>query len=141
MFHRPTKNHVVDFTGIWFPLTPVLLPLKGGQSRFQVGGAGYGVDGRLLDNQASVDQTLEINEAESGIIDQTIDPGDSDHPQVLATAKNCQSTGVEFRGANYLEVILTEQFGGGQVTGPIEYHRAPESGNPVGPVGAVEGLG
>ena len=100
-----------------------------------------GVQGRLLDDEAAVDQGLEFHGAGVHQVLELAEVGDLDDAQVLGLFQDVQGAGLEIRGGHHLQVILGHQFGGGLIQGPVEDRAAPEGGDAVGHVGPVVGLG
>ena len=115
--------------------------MPGGDGRFQVCRGADGVDRRLLDDDAAVNQALEIDEAEFFKIGQTIDGGHFDHPQVLAFFQYLQGAFLKIRGADHLQVICGQEFGRIPVAGSTHDHSPTKGGDAVAAVGPVVGIG
>ena len=98
VLHGPAEDHVVDLPLAGVALAAIFPALPGGDRRFQVGRGADGVDGRLLDDDAAVNQALEIDKAEFFKVGQAIDAGDLDDPQVLAFFQDLEAALVQNPG-------------------------------------------
>ncbi len=141
MLHRPAEEHIVDLPLGRLPVATVFPALPSGDGRFQIGRGADGVDRRLLDDDAAIDQALEIDKAESLKGGEAIDRRYPDDAQVLALFEDIQGSRLEIRGADHLEIIGSQQFRSVFVAGPAHDHSPAEGRDPVATVGPVEGMG
>ena len=83
MLDSPAEDHVVELAWRGLALAAILPALPGGHGRLEVGGRADGIDGRLLDDDAPVDKTFEVDEAKVFEVLQAVDSANADNAKIL----------------------------------------------------------
>ena len=100
-----------------------------------------GIDGRLLKDQAAILQAFEVHKPEVLEFFQEIHTGDPQDAEVTSGRQQGYGTLFKIGGRYDFQIVPGDQFRGSLIHRPIENGGPAESGDAIGPVGPVIGLG